>query len=324
MRKTTKIWLIAATVLLLAGALLFGGVMTFLKWDFLKLGTNRFETNMHQLTGEIRNVEVRAGEADIVFLPSDTDACRVVCYENVLVKHAVEIKDGTLSIHAEDTRKWYHYIGISFQHPLITVYLPQGQYEALTVRGSTGDVAIPAELGFSGIDVEVSTGDVKNYASATGDIRISAGTGKILVENVSCHALSLTVSTGDVAATSVVCAGDASVTVSTGRVHLTDLSCGDLNTTGNTGDLFLKNVVATGKLSVERSTGDVHLDGCDAAEIFILTDTGDVEGTLLSEKIFMTKSDTGDIEVPKTVTGGRCEITTDTGDIRIELLSPVG
>jgi DUF4097 and DUF4098 domain-containing protein YvlB len=324
MRKTTKIWLIAATVLLLAGALLFGGVMAFLKWDFLKLGTDRFETNTHELTDEIRSIDVRTNEADIALLPSDTDACRVVCYENVLVKHAVEVKDGTLSIRAEDTRKWYHRIGFSFHHPTVTVYLPQGQYEALTVKGNTGDVAIPAELGFAGIDVEVRTGDVKNYASATGDIRISAGTGGILVERVSCHSLSLTVSTGDISAASVVCAGDASVTVSTGDTHLTDLSCGDLSTTGNTGDLFLKNVVAAGRLSAERSTGDMYLDSCDAAEIFILTDTGDVEGTLRTEKIFMTKSDTGDIEVPKTVTGGRCEITTDTGDIRIGILSPVG
>ena len=47
------------------------------------------------------------------------------------------------------------------------------------------------------------------------------------------------------------------------------------------------------------------------------TDTGDVKGSLLSEKIFIPTTDTGDVDVPKTVTGGRCEITTDTGDIKI-------
>ena len=30
-----------------------------------------------------------------------------------------------------------------------------------------------------------------------------------------------------------------------------------------------------------------------------------------------TKTDTGRVDVPKTVEGGRCEITTDTGDIKI-------
>ena len=42
-------------------------------------------------------------------------------------------------------------------------------------------------------------------------------------------------------------------------------------------------------------------------------------GTLRSEKVFLVESDTGSIEVPKTTTGGRCEIRTDTGDIRIDI-----
>ena len=54
--------------------------------------------------------------------------------------------------------------------------------------------------------------------------------------------------------------------------------------------------------------------------MFVETDTGDVTGSLLSDKVFITKSDTGSIDVPKTVTGGKCEITTDTGDIKIEII----
>jgi len=63
----------------------------------------------------------------------------------------------------------------------------------------------------------------------------------------------------------------------------------------------------------------VKFDGCDAEEIFVETDTGDVKGTLLSEKVFMANSDTGKISFHKTVTGGRCEIETDTGDIKIQI-----
>ena len=38
---------------------------------------------------------------------------------------------------------------------------------------------------------------------------------------------------------------------------------------------------------------------------------------LFSDKIFFASTDTGSVNVPKTTTGGRCEITTDTGDIDI-------
>ena len=52
----------------------------------------------------------------------------------------------------------------------------------------------------------------------------------------------------------------------------------------------------------------VHADG-----------TGDVTGSLCSEKVFIARSDTGHISVPETVNGGKCSITTDTGDIIITL-----
>ena len=60
---------------------------------------------------------------------------------------------------------------------------------------------------------------------------------------------------------------------------------------------------------------------CDAEEIGIKTDTGDVTGSLLSEKVFHARTDTGRIEVPKTTGGGLCEIVTDTGDVRIRLVN---
>ena len=88
----------------------------------------------------------------------------------------------------------------------------------------------------------------------------------------------------------------------------------------SSGDISLKNVISTEKISVERSTGDVTLDRSDAAELFIMTSTGDVEGSLLTNKVFITKTDTGRIDVPNSIIGGRCEITTDTGDIKISIL----
>ena len=70
-------------------------------------------------------------------------------------------------------------------------------------------------------------------------------------------------------------------------------------------------------MTVERSTGDVRLEQCDAEELDIRTDTGDVKGSLLTEKVFIVRSDTGRIKVPESITGGKCRVTTDTGDIEI-------
>ena len=66
-------------------------------------------------------------------------------------------------------------------------------------------------------------------------------------------------------------------------------------------------------------TGNVNFDGSDAAEIFVKTSTGKVTGNFLTDKVFITQTDTGTVAVPKTVTGGRCKIATDTGDIEIKI-----
>ena len=39
MKKGTKIWLIIATLLIMAGCILFGCVMTELEWDFQSLSS---------------------------------------------------------------------------------------------------------------------------------------------------------------------------------------------------------------------------------------------------------------------------------------------
>ena len=85
------------------------------------------------------------------------------------------------------------------------------------------------------------------------------------------------------------------------------------------GKILLNRVIASGSLTVRRSTGDVIFDRCDAASLSVTTDTGDVTGTLLTEKTFIPDSETGKIDVPKNTSGGICEITTDTGDIRLKI-----
>ena len=63
----------------------------------------------------------------------------------------------------------------------------------------------------------------------------------------------------------------------------------------------------------------MEFNHCDAETICVNTDTGSVTGTLLTDKVFIIETDTGSVNVPKSITGGRCEITTDTGNIRITI-----
>ena len=252
-------------------------------------------------------------------LPAEDRVTAVDCYELAKAKHKVTVKNNTLMVEIEDTRKWYERIGIHFKAPTVRVYLPAGVYSDLTIEGSTGDVEIASDFRFTNMRVSLSTGNVTNRASVSENMDIGTSTGDICAEKVTATEMNLAVTTGKIALSSVDCSGTLSVLVSTGKTTFNAVRCKNLITDGDTGSLFLTDVIATETFKIKRSTGDVHLDGCDASTMEIITDTGDVSGNLLSEKVFIAQTDTGRVNVPKSVTGGKCEITTDTGDVSISI-----
>ena len=66
MKKGTLVWLIVAAALVLVGAILFGGMMFMIKWDFLKLSTVKYETNIHEIGEKI--------SVSHLFAPTQTSA----------------------------------------------------------------------------------------------------------------------------------------------------------------------------------------------------------------------------------------------------------
>ncbi len=332
MKKLTKILLITATALVLIGAVIFAGGFLRLKSEF------KYKINTYEITESFENLSINTDTADITIKLSDDTKSKIVCHEtNENIKHSVNVQNDTLAINLNDNRKWYDYIEINFGSPKIEIYLPIKDYSALNIKEDTGDIEIANDFSFMDVNITLSTGDINFCADAenikikgstsditlesisTGAVNISTSTGDIYLKNMSADKINLSTSTGDIIASGVTCKADAKLNVSTGKITIKDAKLKNLITYGSTGDISLKNVLAGNKFSIKRSTGDVKFNACDADEIFIVTDTGDVKGSLLSSKIFLTNTDTGNIDVPKTTTGGKCEITTDTGNIEITI-----
>ncbi|MBE6664590.1 MAG: DUF4097 domain-containing protein [Ruminococcaceae bacterium] len=318
MKKQTKLWLIAGAILIALGFILFIAAMTATRGDFSKISTANYQTNTHTIHETFRNIEIKTDTADIFFVPSEDGICKIICYEEENAAHSVSVQNETLIVQVTDKQDWFH-IGIVNDSPKITVYLPENEYASLLIRESTGDIEIPKAFTFQNMDITASTGDVKNYASALENIKIKTNTGDILTENISAKNLKISVSTGKINVTSMVCEETFEINVSTGKTKLSDISCKNLISKGSTGDISMINLLASERISIERSTGNIHFDGCDANELALKTSTGDVKGTLLSDKTFAVESSTGTITVPKNTVGGKCEIATDTGDIKINI-----
>lgn len=319
MKEGKKMWVLLAAALFVAGLFIFIGAMAVLKFDFTKLSTAQYETNTCEVGEAFDQIVIDVDTAGIEFVLSDHEQCEVVCFEREREKHSVAVKDGTLTIAMADTRKWYDYIGFTLGSPKITVYLPQAEYTALSIDTHTGDIKIPNDFRFGSLRICGSTAAVECLASVSNGTDITLSTGSIKISDVSAGELALSVTTGNIKLDSVACDGAIGASVTTGGAELTDVSCGSLTSHGTTGRITLKNVIASGQISIERTTGSIRFDGSDAAELYVRTSTGSVKGTLLSPKVFITETATGSIHVPKTVTGGRCEIKTATGDIQIDI-----
>ena len=168
------------------------------------------------------------------------------------------------------------------------------------------------------VAVERDTGELEIYGATMGGIVTKTSTGCVVMERVSAAGdIVLESSTGDITLTEIKCSSF-SQSSSTGDLRISNAECETFNSSASSSKLCMTSLIVSGTLTAERDSGDVTLDGCDANEIFITTDTGDVRGTLLTDKVFITRTDTGEIDVPETITGGKCKITTDTGDIKIE------
>ena len=332
----TVIALLIAIALIVIGAVLagcslytMGGIQ----------GPSTLITTQETITGDFSSIDLNICWADITFYPSEDGSCyyKAVTHDNVFC--ASKVENGTLKIGQDDNRKWYQHIGINWAKTYLDLYLPKDTYEQLTIRADTSDVTISDAFTFHNADIQASTGDLDiacqvkellELACSTGriklqntspkEIKATVTTGDVTMENISCETLAVQSSTGHCQLTNVQATTALSVASSTGCKQLKGVSCGSLFLKATTGATKLTNVIATGNATLSSGTGDWEFDRFDAANITITATTGDVEGSLLTEKIFFTDTSTGDVDVPRTNNGGNCTITTTTGDIEIHIV----
>ena len=299
-KDNKKILLIVAAVLTVVGVGIFTVAFAILGFDIAKLSTQKYEFNTYTLNEDFNSIKINTETASVILAESDSDECKIECVEREKMKHSAEVREGTLVIDVENTKKWYDYIGSNFGNETVTVYLPKAVYASLTVNADTGSVEIPKMFSFESVCVKVDTGLIGCYAEVSDSIELQTATGSIRAENSSTD-------------------GEVKIKTATGSIKIADIRCNRLSAESHTGSIDLTNTIAADNMTINCATGNVRLDSCDANEIKVATHTGSIVGTLLSDKIFFAKSSVGNVDVPKTTSGGTCELVTGTGDIKIEI-----
>ncbi len=300
--KKSKIILLA--VILIAAGLMLGAVgLVVADFDVTKLSPARLTANIHNVDEDFTKISIDTDISNVELALTKDGTCQVWCLEEVNYFHKVSVENNTLTITTQDDRKWYEHIGVRFEDfHSVTVWLPEEVYEELVITCSTADVKISKEFNFDWADISTTTGDIRWLGSIVDTLSLEVSTGDITVKDTLCDTLTAKTSTGDIR----------------------------LYTSG-----------ASKQLLAKTGTGDVIFDRFNARSMTVKTGTGDVTGTLFSNKIFFTHTNTGDVRVPApsneektfqivsstgevlstfTERPGLCEITTDTGDIRIDLV----
>ena len=333
MKKSEKIAIIVAVILVVAGLVITSLAFRALgsaEWGIeisgietnethVSIGTAEMITNTHSIGKTFDSINIHTDVAYVNFELAKDGACKVVCEEYEQDKHEVFVENGTLTVRKQSAGQEYIPFGISAEHQNITVYLPQESYENLLISTDTGKVVVPEFLAFGNAEVSTDTGYIDFFAAVSGSLSIRSDTGRVTAQNIEPKSLNISTDTGDISLKNIRISGDAAIRTDTGDTEMVSVKCRGLKMESHTGDIVLEKVIASAAADMRTDTGDINLKGFDAEAIYIRTDTGEVMGTILSEKVFLVESNTGDIDVPKTISGGRCEITTDTGDITIEI-----
>lgn len=320
MKKSTKIAVITAVALIVLGIVAAGLGFWGMGFNLRALNTEDVISTTVEISEEFRGISIETDVADLYFAVSEDGVCRVECVDFADESYAVNVENGTLTIAKDDDRAWHENIRLfSIGETYVTVYLSEENYASIQIHEDTGDIEMPAEFSFEQAMINTSTGDICWLAQVSEALSITTDTGDVEVRGTSTRSLALETDTGDISASEVRDAQQIRIETDTGKVELTNAGCTSLSADSNTGDIALKNVIMDELLTIKSNTGDVVFDRSDAAEIFVQTNTGDVTGTLVSDKVFLTETNTGNVDVPKSVIGDRCEIITDTGDIALRI-----
>ena len=321
---------------IIIGSVLLAGSATFGVFAYLSLKDNPSITNTYVVSNPFTKIDINVETTNIKIEPSIDTNCYVVCNEYEKEKHNVDLVSDALTIRTVDERTWFEKL-IS-RPKYIVLSVPASAYQSLTIVSATGDIEVKGDITYSDVNIKVSTGDVSLLSHVAHEAKIESTTGFVNVEKnhlqnltaksttggikiSECQILSpiqLNASTGDI---SIISSNvkDVTAETTTGRIKIEDSQVGALSLTNTTGKHSLIRSVALGDITINSTTGDVQFVESDGANITVTTTTGDIYGSLLTTKLFSTKTSTGSVNIPDSGGTYQCKLTTTTGDINITI-----
>ncbi len=282
--------------------------------------TVHYEKNAYEIAEEFHSLNVAVKGVQITLLPTKEDVCTVECDESKEIFFKFSAEDGVLTVTRTDERAWFDkIITVSFVSPSLTVYLPEAQYDTLSLSSTSGDVNLSGNLSFLRADVSTASGDVSVKADRIEELSVTTASGRIKLSEFTSKKINTLSKSGDTEL-SMILSDHISAESRSGEIRLSDADMTSLEVSSSSGKVALSSTVAKETASVVTNSGKVVLSRFDSKQITIKTDSGKVSGTLLSDKRFDVDTDTGELKLPTSSGEKNCHVRTRSGDVKLEIL----
>lgn len=322
MKKSVKVALIVAAVLIVAGIAIGVVPAVILKGDWNGLNfNNQFVEKTADFSG-VRYIETETASYDVKFEASPDNELHVRWVDGKSFCFKVEQTGRSLKIeYVQNKTRWFESITLSIGvNTDVVVQVPTGKTE-IAASTKSGSVALD-DLTLAGeLTVASSSGRIKiNNVSLPGSLSTSSQSGDVELSGVSGENVNASTNSGRISLNGVDAKAGIKVDSSSGRTEITDSSCVSVDAESSSGEIELKRVSVSGGVALESTSGRIVMDALDCAELDIGTSSGEVKGTLVgSGWDFDTRTSSGSVRVPEDSGTKKARIETSSGGIRIEV-----
>lgn len=295
-RPMGKGWIISGSSALVMGILIIGGVFAFKpdnKEYFNKIGV----TDLSYTFESTENLDIDIEYGKIEIIPADSDKIEISAKNVVKDRFSAEQNDTVSVLYKTDTTGdrayWsnifktgnYEFLNIKSAAPDIKIYVPEKEYNKITLKAACGDIDI-TDIKTNFLNIECNLGDVE----------VNGITANDMVSELDCGNLNLT---------NCTVYGKLNGVLSLGNAEFDSVSAGYLDIENDCGDIEFSGKV-TNKEQI--SNVDISLGEC----------TLELEG---DDYCVKTDVDLGDVDI--SCKDGR-KSPPDNGDIIIKVNNSCG
>lgn len=271
---------------------------------------------------------------------------------------SVKVENGELKIlakrHAEFSIVLFDY---DFQESSILIELPEAEYADLMIDGVSGRICTTDAFTFRDVKLDTTSGAI-SWTGVAAEFKANTTSGKIELTALQADSLSADSTSGAIRLQELTVDGPCRAETTSGKLEMTDVQAESLNVDSTSGAIVLqgltvdglcraesgsgrlelsevmakeldtcttsgghqyKAVLVDGHWYAESTSGGIRFEGCDASSIEMETVSGGINGTLLSEKQFITDTVSGTVRVPRGEKGGLCRVSTVSGGVDIRI-----